>query len=176
MAAITSIADLRKIDIANALLNRGWEPPPPPDPGDGSPATPVAVPTAQELRDQFTKRELLRMLLPFIGDDELSKIQEVVSNRLVRPHRGDYESVILDEPVEVEREAAAKKRARDENNDAPSEEDTAKLYTPPVIEPTMSSDGSFVESITVRKWEMDPSSNTPVMVEVVTPSSGDVKT
>ncbi len=68
--------------------------------------------------------------------------------------------------TEEERMAAAREQAKAENEAAPSAEDVQKLYEAPVITPTLSSDGSFVESVTISRWVVGDG-GVPELVETI---------
>lgn len=118
------------------------------------------------LRD-LTRRELVRLLIPVLTDAEINAFDEVRSNRLVRPYRADWEAAILGEPTEVERERAAVKRAKQENDVAPTADQVAKLYIAPAVIPVMDPTGSFVDNVIVKKWVVNED-GVPVEVELQT--------
>lgn len=69
------------------------------------------------------------------------------------------------EMPEAQRVKQAAKNAKAANAAAPSSEDVQKLTQPIVVTPTLGNDGSTVESIKISRWEVDPETNTPVLIE-----------
>lgn len=100
----------------------------------------------QALRD-LKPRQLLLLLLPALSDDELKTLDDVKANRLVRPIRRDLESAALGEMVELERERAAAKHAKEVNDAAPSAAEIAKFNTAPIPEPAKPG-----EPVILRQW------------------------
>lgn len=131
----------------------------------GAPLPPTAEEVTAFLRDQ-DRRYLIRLFVPLLTEQELADLDEVRSNRLVRPHRADRLSAALGEPTEIERERAAVKTTKDLNAVAPSQEDAAKLYTPIQVQSVLSDDGSFVEDIKIQQWVQDPETGQPVLVQM----------
>jgi hypothetical protein len=109
-------------------------------------------------------RQLLVLLLPALSDAEIQQLDQVKSNRLVRPNRADLESAALGDMTELERERAAAKAAKDANAVSPSVEEVAKLYQAPTVEPVHAPNGG-VAGFTRKKW-IAGADGRPVEVEL----------
>lgn len=112
---------------------------------EGTDPTPIL---RDALRD-LEPRRIQRLVVPALTDDEVKELSEVSSNRLVRPHRADWEAAALGEMTEVERERAAVKQTTAANKAAPSIQQVAKLYVAPVLEPVITPEGDV--TMRVRK-------------------------
>jgi hypothetical protein len=119
---------------------------------------------------QFQRRDR-QLLYPFVTsltDAELKQLDDVIQNQLVRPMRADWIAAALGDMTELERERAAVKTSKDGNKAAPTSEDVDVLYRPVQVQVQMDPEGSFVENVTISKWELDPETNKPVQVELKT--------
>lgn len=69
------------------------------------------------------------------------------------------------EMPEAQRVKQAAKNAKAANAAAPTAEDAQRLREPIQVTPTLGNDGSTVESVRISRWEVDPETNTPVLIE-----------
>lgn len=74
---------------------------------------------------------LAEKLVAALSDEELRAMPVVADHERRREHRADLEAAALGAPVEAEREEAARARASEENEVAPTLEDVQRLAAPP---------------------------------------------